>query len=361
MIQRRQFISSVASLAAIGTIGTICNKSFAAVPGNSGLDWKSTVVETVPHTKHERKPVVTGVSLQNNGSLLAIVGDDHYICLYDVKKQRYIEHLKEHKDWVRAVKFSPDGKTLVTCGNDRRILFWEASDWNQPIRTRKSNEAVINLAFSPDGSKVASVGFDKKVKIFRTEDGSTLDELNCSCNDNDAVAFSSDGQWLAAGGRDGKVTIWEAESLSQIAQFKAHKRRIRSLEFSPDSKLVSAGDDQIVRFTNPANIADYRAMPRQSAKIYATAVTELHQIAIAGSDNLIRLWDSRNSQELGVLEGHTGTVSSLAVSDTLLVSGSFDTTVRLWQRERDETAGHRSPSNNQRQSSNNNGWNRRLN
>ena len=58
---------------------------------------------------------------------------------------------------------------------------------------------------------------------------------------------------------------------------------------------------------------------------------------------LIRVLDVESGREVYRLIGHTGTVTSLAYHDRmgLLVSGSFDTTARLWSvppRPAEETA-----------------------
>ena len=56
-------------------------------------------------------------------------------------------------------------------------------------------------------------------------------------------------------------------------------------------------------------------------------------MAVGGSDNVIRLWDLASRQEQNRLVGHTGTVAALAWDATAntLLSGGFDTTVRVWQ------------------------------
>jgi WD40 repeat protein len=55
-------------------------------------------------------------------------------------------------------------------------------------------------------------------------------------------------------------------------------------------------------------------------------------LAIAWTDNAVRLWDVETSQERRVLRGHEGQVRSLVFSPDgrLLVSGSSDKTIRLW-------------------------------
>lgn len=56
------------------------------------------------------------------------------------------------------------------------------------------------------------------------------------------------------------------------------------------------------------------------------------QLASAGDDRDIMLWDLGTSQRVATMSGHTGTVYSLDFSceGSLLASGSHDGTVRLW-------------------------------
>ena len=55
-------------------------------------------------------------------------------------------------------------------------------------------------------------------------------------------------------------------------------------------------------------------------------------LASAGSSNVIHLWDVLTKQERRQLVGHTGSVTTLAFDGRAgtLISGSYDTTVRLW-------------------------------
>ena len=51
-----------------------------------------------------------------------------------------------------------------------------------------------------------------------------------------------------------------------------------------------------------------------------------------GRDAVARVWDMRSKQEIFILGGHDGTVNAVAcqASDPQIITGSADTTIRLW-------------------------------
>lgn len=351
MIQRRQFLGSVVAVCAMsGSANTV----FAA-PASDTLQWQSRIIETLPRNKAQRAPVVTGVGLQKTGNLLAIVGDDHHVCIYDMQKNEYVFHLERHIDWVRAAKFSPDGKLLATAGNDRKLMIWDTNNWAEPLTVKNHPEAIIDVAFSSDGQKLATVGFEEKLRVYETSTGKLLNSFHCPCNDNHAVAFSNNDEFLAAGGRSGKIRIWTVKDGKRISEFQAHRQRIRAIKFTNTDQMLSCSDDQVIRITNPRQVDQNSAFPRHASKLYDVALLGGGLVATGGSDNQIHIWRLDDKQEVGTLKGHTGTVSSLDVSGSKLVSGSYDTQVRVWSMER-----HASLNVQPGHNVSNSGWNRKL-
>jgi len=57
-------------------------------------------------------------------------------------------------------------------------------------------------------------------------------------------------------------------------------------------------------------------------------------VSAAQEDSQPRVWDLLSGQEIGRLRGHTGTVKCLQVEDHVCLTGSEDSTVRLWDLRR---------------------------
>lgn len=75
-----------------------------------------------------------------------------------------------------------------------------------------------------------------------------------------------------------------------------------------------------------------------SGKVLSMAVCGENLIATGGSDNVVRIWNWQTQSETEHFVGHTGSVATMAFDpqSNAIISGSFDTTARVWQLERPE-------------------------
>jgi len=278
MIQRRQFIGSLAAVCTLPASNLFGIEGLVAPTPKRKLRWKCDVIQTRSYGYGQRAPVVTGVSLQPN----------------------------------------------------RKLKIWDANNFQERATIYPHNFAIIDIEYSSDSKRLATVGFDSELRIYDLNGGTVERRLRCECPDNHAVAFSNDNQWIAAGGRSGAVRVWDVNSGRQVSEFKSHRQRVRSIQFTDDNRVVSCGDDQMVKITDVNNPNRPVTLPKHSSKLFAVQVLPNDRIATSGSDNMIHIWNLNGAEEIGVLQGHTGTVSSLDFAGTKVASGSFDTQVRIW-------------------------------
>lgn len=285
--------------------------------------------------------VVTGLSLSPGGGLIAAAGDDHVIRVWSNATGELTKRLGGHGDWVRCVAFSPNGNTVASAGDDRQTRLWDLARGEVSVTFDPHEQAISSITYSPAGDLLAVVGFDPSLKLYDTATGKLRRELEGSSDDQRAVLFSPDGHLLASAGRDGRVRIWEVESGKLVADFAAHRRRVRALAWSPNSKLLaSAGECRQIAIWDleqPSNTPTrVTGIPSPTSKILSLVFTSDHQLATGGSNNEVLLWDIATQTVAFRLEGHTGSVAALAFDQEsgLLASGSFDTTIRIWNLKR---------------------------
>ncbi len=292
-------------------------------------------IEIQPELETAEPPVLTAVAVSPNGQVIAAAGDDHNVRIWNAADGTLTAELHEHTDWIRSVSFSPSGKQLLTAGDDRLLKLWDLSS-GTVTRTIENATGVLHRSlFLPDGKQFVSSGFDNKVRLYDVATGASVHEFECTGDDVRALAVSPTGRHLAAAGRDGVLRIWNLADKKQIAEAPAHRMRIRVLAYSPDGEqFVTAGDDRKFFLWKADGTRDATLAP-PPGRLMSAVFLGNDRLAVGGSDNLIRILDPVTRQELQHAAGHTGSVAALDYfADTgLLVSSSYDTTVRLWKPE----------------------------
>ena len=152
-----------------------------------------------------------------------------------------------------------------------------------------------------------------------------------------SMGFNMDSSMLASGGQDGKVKVWDTSNGSLIVTFTEHISKVTDIKFasSKANVLISASLDGTVRAYDLVKYRNFRIMTTpQPCQFLSVAVDFSGEIVCAGTMDpySIYVWSLKTGDLVDVLSGHTGPVSSLAFSSVkdLLVSGSWDKTVKLW-------------------------------
>jgi WD40 repeat protein len=228
---------------------------------------------------------------------------------------------------------SQDGETLASGAGDRALRTWNVLECCPAMNVPAGDGTVAGVCFHPSASQLAVAGFSSSLKIVDASTGQISRELACPCADVRAVTISPDGQRLAAAGRNGTVRIWNAADGTQERDIETDGRCIRALAFSPDGRyLAAAGTSPSIRVFDTSTGGTTVTFSTRPAKCYSLVFLDNNRLAAGGTDNRILIWDLTSRQAVSQLVGHTGTVAALATcrGGTTLVSGSYDTTVRIW-------------------------------
>ncbi|MBA4159125.1 MAG: pentapeptide repeat-containing protein [Gemmatimonadetes bacterium] len=98
--------------------------------------------------------------------------------------------------------------------------------------------------------------------------------------------------------------------------------------------LASGGDDNTVRLWEVESGRELRRLEGHSGSVQSVAFSpDGQRLASGGHDDTVRLWEVESGRELRRLEGHSSWVLSVAFSPDgqRLASGGRDNTVRLWE------------------------------
>jgi WD40 repeat protein/serine/threonine protein kinase len=242
-----------------------------------------------------------GLALSPKEDLLASAGNDGTIRLWHWPSMEPAFDLPKQEGRIRITSFTKDGRTLLTAGADGVLRLWDLE--SRHCRLMIDNPENLyheyyGALFSPDGSEIITSVRDRKLRFYDAQIGTLKSVVEGPANsEHVSTVISDDGRWLAsASSLNTTVSIWKYPECGSPVT---------------DITLGAAGW-QICWLREPNRLA-------------------------AGTwDSVVEVWDTQANKALAKLSGHTQLVVSLAIGPRLsdgtcmLVSGSFDGTIKLW-------------------------------
>ena len=174
--------------------------------------------------------------------------------------------------------------------------YWDK--FGDPV-TIQEYGAINALHICPTNRSLVAATAYSKVQIYNTESR----ELHKSIAKFQDTAFGGrwrqDGGLLCAGTGEGQVKVFDVNTKTQLRVLKGHSTATRLCDFTEDSGGTGRG---VVSWSD---------------------------------DKTVRMWDLPTEKTVVTFEGHTDYVragSMVATSPDLVVSGSYDHSVMVWDR-----------------------------
>ena len=195
---------------------------------------------------------------------------------------------------MHYVSFSPIDTQHIVSRSSTRILWWNINGYQVPPKYSGSH-----IAFSLDHTQFA-VCNGKVVTVYQVSDSRIIGAKSCVAEEEpEHCCFSPDGKLIAAA-TYGTAYVWNITSPNPhlIETFPCHTQKITSLVFSSPSSLISASDDELVRFwkigilSTDLAMADSGSTPFISPSIMSVSLQARAGIAISSDkDGVVKSWD----------------------------------------------------------------------
>jgi len=186
---------------------------------------------------------VSGIALSPlKDRLLAIGGQDGNISLFDVESKRAAGVLQGHVGAVGDLAFSPDGKILATVGDDRTLRLWDVAGRRERITLEHNmNPAWSLLRFSSTGDILGACLGDFTVTLWDIANRQKLGVLQGHKAEVLGVAFSTGEKWVATASNDGTAKLWNLETKKSLRSYKGQLLGLTAVSISPDTQRLVAG------------------------------------------------------------------------------------------------------------------------
>ncbi|TWU70808.1 WD40 repeat-like protein [Metarhizium rileyi] len=309
------------------------------------------------------KGFVLGASYSPDGALLATVGADKRIQLYDGKTGEPIKHIGEgeHTGSIFALSWSQDGKKFATASADQTIKLWEADSGNL-IQTWKFGHGVsirdqqmgVVIPHGRTDGLIISVNLDGELIYLNEGKADPVRILQGHQKSITALTGSSDskGSALWTGSFDGRVCYWNIKTgIASVVEGAAHTNQVvqitglagkvytvswdDSFKIADESAGTFVGDsvhlpaqpkgagaaDGVLYVATVSSIAAYSngRLLKETAVDYApTSIAASGSLVAVGADkNAVKVYRASSDgslEELQTLTNPTGTISALAFS-----------------------------------------------
>ena len=237
---------------------------------------------------------------------------------------------------VFAVMLSPDDQQLAAGWGNQVIVNNLSGKTSIKTKLNGHRDVVQSIAWSPDGKLLATGGF-RKVNLWKTTDWLLAGEIDKLPGRVTALAFSEDGRSLIsasnASGQKGKISIWNSDDLDKRLEWSAHGGTIYDMTLSPDGKnLATAGDDKLIRLWDLVDGKQLKQIEAHSAPIMSLAFKpDGTAIASGAADKELKIWDIKTREQKNLVTGHPGNVASIVWPDNNaeIITASDDGALRL--------------------------------
>ncbi|KAK4351097.1 hypothetical protein RND71_030410 [Anisodus tanguticus] len=340
--------------------------------------WDLSTLKCLRSWKGHEGPVM-GMACDASGGLLATAGADRKVLVWDVDGGFCTHYFKGHKGVVTSIIFHPDPNRLLlfSGGDDGSVRVWDLMRKKCLSTLEKHQSAITSMSISEDGWTLLSAGRDKVVNLWNLHDYGCMttipmfESLEAVCIIGPespfaaSLASSTNPQtkkrsdvpainFITVGER-GLVRIWSADRALCLFEQKSSditvssddedsKRGFTSALILPASQelLCVTADQQFFLYYPEGSEGSLNLVLRKRFVGYNEEIADMkflgdeeQFLAVSTSVEQVRVYDLTTMSCSYVLAGHTDVILCLdtCVSSsgrTLIVTGSKDNTVRLW-------------------------------
>ncbi len=276
-----------------------------------------------------------------DGSTLATYsgGSKGGIHFWSISTKKWLGGLVLANDSVSSLEYSSNGQQIFAA-TTKGVRRWNIRNKKElsPIKTAVGNNFVFSMALSRTGKYLVfctstEVGSVPVSYLCATKDGSIVKELLGHKSSVTAIVCSSNEDVLATGGSDGKIMIWDIESKKHLSTITQSDGTITALCFSNDL-LCSTSDKGTIECWNWRTGQLVNSLPATGTKLQTLAAFPTSGLLLSGGyDTLVRLWDPLSKKVKRSYRDHGGIIWHLAVSPTERHFASFgmDSRVLIWK------------------------------
>ncbi|XP_019618678.1 PREDICTED: WD repeat and SOCS box-containing protein 1-like isoform X4 [Branchiostoma belcheri] len=230
----------------------------------------------------DHKEVIRDLQFAPDGSMfLASASRDKTLKVWDLNDDGNMKKtLKGHNGWVYSCSWSPDAKILASVGQNKTVILWDMSDYSMMRKLTGHQNDVVACDFSPDGALLATGSYDTRVILWDPYTGQKIRTFGhmypppsflMMGGANDywlrALSFSHDGCHVGTLCDDKYVRFWSIYN-EEVPVKKAQLVNALCCNYSPDGCCLATGtrDGNVVFYMAPMRVQKLQHLCRLSVR-----------------------------------------------------------------------------------------------
>jgi coatomer subunit beta' len=241
-------------------------------------------------------------------------------------------------DRVKSVDFHPTEPWILASLYNGNVYIWNYKTQNLVKSFEVSDLPVRTAKFIARKQWVICGADDMVVRVYNYNTMEKVAEFEAHQDYIRCLAVHPTQSFVISSSDDMLIKLWDWDKSWQCVQvFEGHTHYVMQLSFNPKdpNTFASASLDRTIKVWGLGSPVAHFTLEGHEKGVnaieYFTGGDKPYLISGA-DDKLLKVWDYQNKTCVQTLEGHTHNVSVACFHPTLplIISGSEDGTVRLW-------------------------------
>ncbi|KAF2704605.1 WD repeat-containing protein pop1 [Pleomassaria siparia CBS 279.74] len=200
---------------------------------------------------------------------------------------------------------------------------WMEEDTRPKHIAFRAHQRHVVTCLQFDTDKILTGSDDTNINVYDTRTGALRSRLEG--HEGGVWALQYEGNTLVSGSTDRSVRVWDIEKGRCTHVFQGHTSTVRCLVIIKPTQIGETSDGQPIM------------MPKEPLIITGSRDSTLRvwKLPQSGDRSLMQTGPSANDHDnpyfIRALTGHHHSVRAIAAHGDTLVSGSYDSTVRVWK------------------------------
>ena len=197
-----------------------------------------------------------------------------------------------HTLGISAVALSPDDSIIASVGDDGALILWNMARGKQIGRLEGQIGTLYSVAFDPSGQLVAAGGWSG-VEIWNVHERKLIHHFPGYFVQS--VFFSPNGNLLTGWSIPGEATVWNWSDDRLVLKFKVQKNDLPVVALNPLDSLTTKGSEYATigswAFTSKMLVDDKHPLRYQSSNWAVRSTASGGLAGIADEKGELRFWD----------------------------------------------------------------------